>query len=132
MRLDPLGHEFTNNGFRSWSHHHGLAEFLATGVSHNGEFRTKALDVFGFTTQVTLGNKEREVGVLGSGDLDSSVNLGLNVFPNGVTVGTNDHGAANRAVVGHFGLGYDVLVPTGKVLVLRGQYAWLCHGAPSK
>ena len=73
--------------------------------------------------EVALGDEEREVGVLGAGRLDARVDLGLHALPDGVAVGADDHGAAHRAVVGHLGLGDDVLVPAGEVLGLGGENA---------
>ena len=77
-----------------------LDQLLATGVRYNGQLGTKSLDVFGLPGEITLGDKEREVGVLSAGGLDPLVNLGLNVLPDGVAVGANHHGATDRAVIG--------------------------------
>lgn len=45
----------------------------------------------------------------------------MNGFPNGVTVGTNDHGAANRTVIGELSLLNDVEVPSIEVLRPRSD-----------
>jgi len=40
----------------------------------------------------------------------------LNGFPNGVTVGTNDHGTANRTIIGQLSIGDNVEIPRVEVL----------------
>ena len=55
--------------------------------------------------QVALGDEQREVGVGHPGRLDAGVDLGLHPLPDGVAVGTDDHGAPHRPVVGQLGLG---------------------------
>lgn len=48
--------------------------------------------------------------------LELHIQILLNGFPNGVTVGANDHCAANRTVICQFGIGDDVEVPRVEVL----------------
>ena len=50
--------------------------------------------------EVRLGDEQREVGVLGAAGLDAGVDLGLHPLPERVAVGADDHGAADRAVLG--------------------------------
>jgi len=40
----------------------------------------------------------------------------LNGFPNSVTVGTNDHGAANRTIICQLSIGNNVEIPRVEVL----------------
>jgi len=47
---------------------------------------------------------------------EKMVQRNLNGFPNGVTVGTNDHGAANRTVIGQLSIGDNVEIPRVEVL----------------
>lgn len=48
--------------------------------------------------------------------LELHVQIVLNGFPNGVTVGTNDHGASNGTVISELGGINDVEVPSIEVL----------------
>ena len=109
-------------------HDRWLLELLAAGVGDHGQLRAEALDVFGLALQVALGDEQREVGVLGSGGLDALVHLGDHPLPDGVRVGTNDHRAADRTVVGQLRLGEQVLVPAGEVVALGGEDRSLGHG----
>ena len=79
--------------------------------------------------QVALGDEQREVGVLGAGRLDAGVDVGLHALPDGVAVGTDDHRAAHRSVVGQLRLGLDVLVPAREVVRLGGEHGSLGHRA---
>ena len=83
----------------------------------------KPFDVLGFALEVVERDEEREVRVLGPARLDAGVHLGDHPLPDGVAVGPDHHRAAHRAVLGHLGLGHDVLVPAREVLRLRSEHA---------
>lgn len=49
----------------------------------------------------------------------------LDRFPDGITVGANDHGAADGAIVGELGVGDDVEIPGVEVLRPWGYETFL-------
>ena len=101
----------------------GLLELLAAADRDDGQLRTEALDVLGLTLEVLERDEEREVGVLGPARLDAGVHLGDHPLPDGVAVRADHHRPAHRAVLGHLGLGHDVLIPAREVLRLRCEHA---------
>lgn len=48
--------------------------------------------------------------------LELNIQIILNRFPNGITVGSDDHSTTNRAVIGELSVGNDVEVPSIEVL----------------
>src|SRR6185295_18513231 len=107
----------------------GLLELLAATVCDDRELGCEALDVLSFPCQVRLWDEEREVGVLGTRVLDSGVHLLLHPLPQAVSVRSDDHGAAHRAVVRQLGLVDQVLVPAREVFRLGRENGCLSHGA---
>ena len=81
IALYPLGHELADNCFRCRTNHNWLFKFLATSNGDDCEFGTETFDVLGFALEVALGDEQREVGVLGTGALDATIDLGLHLFP---------------------------------------------------
>ena len=130
ITLDPLGHEFANHRLGRGTHHDGLGEFFPPGVGHHRQFGTEALHVRGFLREITLGDEEREVRILRARPLDARIDLALHALPDGVAVGANHHRPAHGTIVGHLGLGHDVLVPLGKVFALGGQDTLAGHTSP--
>jgi hypothetical protein len=83
--------------------------------------------VVGLAAQVAVRDQEREVDVLGAGDLDAIVERALDALPDRVAVRPDHHRAAHRPVLGELGAAEHVLVPPREVRGLRGQdarHAW--------
>ncbi len=80
-------------------------------------FGRKTLYVFRFAFKVAFGNEHREVRVLNAESFESFVHFRLNVFPNGVTVGADNHRAFNGTVIYEFRFYNDVCIPLRKIFV---------------
>ena len=128
VALHPLGHELADDRFRCRTNYDWLFKFLATSNSDDCEFGAEPFNMLSFTLEVTLRDEQREIGVLGPGALDAAIDLGLHLFPDRIAVGTDDHRAAHRTVIGQFRLGNDVLVPAREIFGLRGENRSLSHG----
>ena len=94
-------------------------------MRHDGKLRTESLDVLSLTLEEVHRDQQREVGVLGSGGLDSRVDLLLHPLPYRVAVRPDDHGSARWTVLGQLRLGQYILVPPWKVFLLRSQHRHL-------
>ena len=116
--LDPVLHAVGDDRLARGSDRKPLVERLTSGVGNPCDLRVEALDVLGFLFEEGLGNEEREVDVAVARSLDVAVKFGLHRFPDRVAVGSDDHAAANRRVVGQFCLQDNVVIPARKVLGL--------------
>ena len=88
-------------------------------MRHDGKLRTESLNVVSLTFKEAHRDQQREVRVLGSGGLDSRVDLLLHPLPYRIAVGSDNHGSARWTVLGQLRLGQHILVPPWKVFVLR-------------
>ncbi len=122
VALRPLRHVLADDGLAGRPDHYGLFQLLAAAVGDDGELGAEALDVLGLPAEVAFGDEQRKVGVDRSGRLDPGVHVGLHPFPDRVAVRSDDHGPADRAVVGQFRLGEHILVPAGEVLAAGSKY----------
>jgi len=64
----------------------------------------------------TLRDQQGKIGIHMAQFLELVVQGTLDIFPDGVAVGTDHHAAADRAVVGQFGRLDDVQIPAAVVL----------------
>ena len=96
-------------------------------VRHHGALLRESGHVLGLAAEEGLGDEEREVGVLVSGFLEHAVENMLHLLPDGVSVGLDDHAAADGGLLGQVGLHHEVVVPLGVVL---GPFRYLfCHNS---
>lgn len=114
VALDPLGEVVVDDRLGGGPDDDRLVQLLAAAVRDDRELGGEALDVLGFPRQVRLRDEQREVRVLGARVLDARVHLLLHPLPQAVAVRSDDHGAADRTVVGQLGLVDQILVPAGK------------------
>ncbi len=120
---DGLGGRADDVGFGQFpgGDHAGLAGLgvllgLEAVMGDDRALGGEALDVLGLLLEVGERDEEREVGVLVAGGLEASVELGLDVLPEGVAPGLDDHAAADRGVLRQVGGADDLLVPLRVVL----------------
>ena len=131
VALHPLRETCADDGFGSWAHNQRFLQFarrnqagLAVGfdagrkavMGDDGALLREALDMLGFLLEVRQRDEQREVRVLVAGVLEHLVEHALDILPDRVAPGLNDHAAANIAVLGEFGGAHDLLVPLGIVL----------------
>lgn len=64
-------------------------------MGDDGAFFGETFDVGGFFLEVAEGDEEGEVGVGVACGFDAGIEEALDVFPDGVAVGLDDHAAAD-------------------------------------
>ena len=114
IRLNPVFISIPNNSLRSRSYDKLFLQFcfwiydkfwwifwvcFQTIVRNYSTFFSKSLCVFFFCFEQTFRNENREIGVLVSCLLKSSVELISHLFPNGVSIRLDNHTAANTWVL---------------------------------
>ena len=67
--------------------------------------------MLGFLQQEALGNEQRKIGIHMPGSLEAVVKLALDLLPDGISVGPDDHAALNGRIVGQFGLPHHIEIP---------------------
>ena len=118
--LNPLREEMADDGLRSRPDHVRLFQFLAARDGHHGQFRREPFHVLGLFFQETLRNQQREVNVLVPQSFEAAVEFTLQVLPNRVAVGLDDHAALDDlGGFRHISLQDDVLIPGGEILLAR-------------
>ncbi len=125
---NPLAVHMADDRLRCRAHHQRLIQLLAAADRDDGQLRRKALDVLGLLLQEAHRDEEREVRVDVAGVLEAPVERGLDVFPEGVAVGPDDHAALDRRIVGQLGLLHDIGIPARVIFAARG-HAFFCHVA---
>ena len=109
-----------------------LGELFCAAVSYPCNLGSKARNVILLLLEKRFGNEHRHIYVLVTELLESGVKDSLNILPDSVAVGANDHTSLYAGVVDKIGLLYDVGVPFCEVLVHRGDLCdellvVLCH-----
>lgn len=122
---DPLSKGWVHDGLASGANGDGFLHFALARSRHPSDFRSKVFDVLLLGGQSLLGHQEREVRVLHSELLDASVEVLLNLFPNGISVGSQDVASRDVVVVEHFGLQDGLSVPVGEVFELGRRDTFL-------
>ena len=113
--VDDVFIVFTEQGLRGGADAVTLLQGVAAAVGDPGALRGKALHVVLFLLEQGLRDEHGQVDVLVACLLESSVQLGLDVLPNGVAVGAVDEHALDGGVVNEFGLSAHIGVPLGEV-----------------
>ena len=99
-------------------------------MGDDGDFGREALDVFRFLRHETHGNEKGEICVLDARLLETCVQLSLNILPDRIPIGTDDHRPLDGAVIDELRLDDDVGVPLGEIRLdirdLRNELIF-CH-----
>ena len=97
----------------------------------DGALGCKTLDVILFLFQQALGDEHGHVDVLVTKLLEAGVEILLDVFPDGIAVGTDDHAALNAGIVHQLSLFDHVGIPLAEILLHRGdlfnKFLIVCH-----
>ncbi len=86
-------------------------------MGDDGAFRRETLHVGRLLFQVADRDEEGEIGVLVSRRLEPDVELALDLLPETVAPGFDDHAAAHLRVFGEIGGTHDLLIPFGEILL---------------
>ena len=126
VRVDPSSIHVPDNGFRGGANHEWLIE-LGCGIrfyfwlaiftddrsqSVVGNQRTffgKALDMFCFFTEKGLRNQQRKIRVDVIRFFKATIQIGFDVFPDGKTIGSENHAPTYWRRVNEFAIGDDFL-----------------------
>ena len=90
-----------------------------TMVGHHGALFGKALYVLRFAAKERLRDEEREIGVFDTFLFEPTVELRLNLFPDRIAVGLDDHTAADRTLLRQVGLHDQFVIPLRVILASR-------------
>ena len=99
------------------AHDKALGEMILSADSNYSTFGRKAVDVILLLLEQAFGDKHRHIYVLVSESLESCVEVVLDILPNSVSVGADDHTALNARVIYQLCLFYNVGVPLSKINV---------------
>ena len=111
VRLDPFAVHVADDRLGRGTNNQRLVQLLAAAVRHHGQLRRKALDVLRLPLEKAHRDEQREVGVDMAGLLEAAVERGLDILPQRVAVGPDDHTPFHRRVVREFGLLHDIGIP---------------------
>ena len=111
----------TEKGFTGGAHTKTLLELLLAAVGYPSNLGGKALNVIFFLLQETLGNEHRHIHVLVTELLEHSVHNALDIFPDGITVGTDYHTPLNRGIIDKLRFDTNIGVPFCEILIHRGN-----------
>ena len=92
-----------------------LFQLFAAAHRDPRDLGRKAVDQFAFFFQQTLGDQDRHRNVFMAGLLELRVHDTLDVFPDRVTIGTQDRKALDGRILDQFCLAADIGVPLGKI-----------------
>jgi len=109
-----------DDGFGSGTNDERLGQLLAAADGYNGQFGREAFDVMLFFLDKALRNEQRKGDILMAGGLETAVECLLNVFPERPAVGTHDHAAADRSVIGELRFQDQLVVPLGEIFPASG------------
>ena len=79
--------------FGGGTHAQPFRQLVLSAHCDPGALRRKALHMILLLLQKTFGNEHGHIDILVSQSLEPGVQVPLNVFPNGISVGTDDHTA---------------------------------------
>ena len=118
--LDPLGVGRVHHCLAGWPHRYGLGQVRVPGLGHPGNLGGEVGDVVLLLLQGSVGHEDGEITILDSELLDLGVEEVPDGLPDSEGPGTEDVAAGDVVVLHHLGLGEDLGVPVGQVLLLLG------------
>ncbi len=103
--------------FRGWPYAKPFLELFVAAVGYPGNLGSKALNMIFFLFKQAFRNEHRHTHILVTRCLEHTVHYALNVFPNRIAVGSDNHAALNACVFAKLGLFNNIRVPFCKILV---------------
>ena len=140
--MNPATERVPNRGFRrgtnnefffefcSWVYHHPFSFGIGFEaiVGDHSTFFGKALNVVSFFGKIALGDEHREVSILHTGSLKTSIQILLNALPNGIAIRFNHHTAAHIGLFGKVCFHHQFVVPARVIYAAFGQiFEFFCH-----
>ena len=115
--LDLLLIKIAEQSLRGRTHTETLLKRIQSAVSYPCNLRRKALYVILFFLKKRLRNKHRHVNILNACFFESSVQLILDVFPDGIAGRLDHHAALYACVIAKLCLFYYVSIPLRKIFL---------------
>jgi len=110
-RLDPLRIHGADDRFRRRTHDERFFELFAAGTGHVRHLRREPLDVLRLFVQKALRNEQRKVGVDVPRALEFAIEGLLDLLPDRVTIGADDHAPFDRRIIRKLRTPHDVEIP---------------------
>ena len=133
--VDNLFIMLTEKSFRCRTDAKTLLKLFLTAYSNPCTFGGKALNMVFFFLQKTFGNKHRHINILVTCFFETAVKVSLNIFPDSISVGADNHTALYARIVNELSFFNDVGVPFCKVLISAcdsfNHFFVVCHYIPS-
>ena len=102
--LYPFGIHRPENRLGSGTDRQRLGKLFSARDGHHGDLGGKPFDVFRLLGEKAHGDQQGKIGVFHALRLKPPVELPLNIFPDRIPVGTDDHRALDGAVIDQLGL----------------------------
>ena len=115
--MDNVGIMLAEQRFTGGPHAQALLQLFLAAHGDPRHLRGKALYMVFFLLQQALGDEHGHIDILVTGRFEHAVEDMLDIFPDGVAVGTNDHTAADAAVIDQLRLFDHIGVPLGKIVL---------------
>src|SRR5436305_13750628 len=100
-----------NNSLAGRANSKWLFEFLIASTGHPGQFWSESFDMLCFFLDKTAWNEQREVGIDNPGFFEPRIHKLLNILPDCIAIGSNDHAAAHRRIVSQLRPAYYLVIP---------------------
>ena len=97
--IHDFGVMLTEQGFGGRTHTQTLGKLFTAAHRNPCTFRGKTFYMILFLLEQTFGNKHRHIDIFMAGTLKTSVHILLDIFPDSIAVGTNDHTALHAGII---------------------------------
>ncbi len=118
VALHPLGITVPNDCLAGRANGQRLFELFAAAACDPGDLWREACDVLGLALKEATRDEQRKVGIDDIRLFEARVQQALHILPDGIPIGTDNHAATHRRVVGQLGLAYNLVVPFRKIVFL--------------
>ena len=115
--VEHLGKMIAEHGLGGGAEGQTLLQLLAAAVGDPGHLGGEALDQLALLLQQALGDQHRHCHVLMPGLLELRVHQALDVLPDGIAIGAQNHKALDAGIVHQLRLQADIRIPLGEILL---------------
>ena len=131
VAVDDMGIVLAEQRFAGGAHAQALLQLFLAAHGDPGHLRGEAFHMVLLFLQKALRYEHGHIDILVAGGLEHAVEDVLDILPNGVAVGADDHAAADAAVIDQLGLFNDIGIPLRKIVLHRGDLGYhfllICH-----
>ena len=131
VAVDDVGIVLAEQRFAGGAHAQALLQLFLAAHGDPCHLGGEALYVVLFLLQQAFRDEHGHIDVLVAGGLEHPVEDMLDILPDGIAVGADDHAAADAAVIDQLGLFNDVGIPLCEIVLHRGDFGYhfllICH-----